>query len=54
MDVAAHNSRLSQLTKIFKAALIAKGQIAAAPDYYMSNWIQSSIELNAESMEEII
>lgn len=47
------NSRETELTKIFTTALILKGQITAAPDYYLSKWYQSGVELKRECMEEM-
>lgn len=45
--------RHRDLTNIFLQALILKGQIEAAPDYYICKWVESSRALDRAAMEEV-
>lgn len=48
-----YRQSIEDLTSIFSKALVLKGLMEAAPDYYTVSWIQSGAELNREEMKEI-
>lgn len=47
------NDAKSELTKAFTLALILKGQLDAAPDYYETKWILSGVELDRTQMSSV-